>query len=238
MVKKAPVILNTRATHQAKQLTNELKKFNYKVVDYPVSQMTRSRLQLSSFRARNFDYIIFVSTNAVQFTMPRINIKNSKVIAVGPATAAAVTAYNVTQVTIPEDKYSTEGILAMPCLNSDKSNIAIFCGNHSKKKLATMLKIRGHNVSSFEVYNVRSSPPYKISNNIDTIISFSNNSLVNLCKIIKNSKQIELYKKTIVVISEDMIATAKQLGFTGKVIAAKQPSNIDVINTLLQIHNN
>ncbi|HQN64896.1 MAG TPA: uroporphyrinogen-III synthase [Methylophilus sp.] len=107
----------------------------------------------------NTDWAIFISTNAVEQSMPRIlrhygSIpENLRFAAIGHQTAKALALYGVHQVLIPHSRYDSESLLALPEMH-DVANlkVAVFRGVGGRELIAETLKSRGADVYFAESY--------------------------------------------------------------------------------------
>ena len=104
-----------------------------------------------------YDWAIFISSNAVQNGMPfvsKLKRPNSlKFAAIGPSTAAELAKFGVQHTLIPEGRFDSESLLALPEMQHvNHQKIMIFRGIGGREVLADTLKSRGANVSFAECY--------------------------------------------------------------------------------------
>ena len=104
-------------------------------------------------------WAIFISTNAVQQGMPRLLEQvpqlpaNLRFAAIGPATAEELRRFGVEQVLLPEERYDSESLLALPEMQSVQGQrITIFRGVGGRELLAEQLQARGAEVHFAECY--------------------------------------------------------------------------------------
>lgn len=103
-------------------------------------------------------YKIYTSINAVLYDKTPTNA-STQLIAIGPATKAALVAQGHQDITLPSH-YSSEGVLALPELSdSNQKHIMIITGVDSKPLLENALTARGAVVSTINVYK-RQMPIY------------------------------------------------------------------------------
>lgn len=154
----------TRPIGQAKKLTAMLQDEGASMVSYPL--ITIAPLQDSEAVAQQFatlaqqHWLIFISSNAVEHGMAAIKTiwkntwpENLKFAAIGPVTAQALAAHGVKEVLIPEARFDSEALLAMPALqNMQQQNVMIVRGVGGRELLATTLTQRGANVRFSECY--------------------------------------------------------------------------------------
>ena len=105
------------------------------------------------------DWAIFISSNAVNYAMPRVlrhygNIPdNLKFAAIGHQTAKELAHYGVRNVLTPHTRFDSETLLALPEMH-DVANmkIAIFRGVGGRELMAETLSARGASVYFAECY--------------------------------------------------------------------------------------
>ena len=125
--------------------------------DYGVFEQKLSELT-------QYDWAIFISSNAVQHGMPRL-LKhfghiptNLKFAAIGPVTASELATFGVQHVLIPQDRFDSESLLGLSEMQSVKNQrIMIFRGVGGREILAETLKTRGAQVDFAECYQ-RTNP--------------------------------------------------------------------------------
>lgn len=120
--------------------------------DYSTFEQTISQLESAQ-------WAIFISTNAVENAMPRLIKKLGKVpehlkfAAIGQQTAKALALYGVTQVLIPQHRFDSESLLALPEMHDvAKQTVMVFRGVGGREILADTLKERGAHIVFAESY--------------------------------------------------------------------------------------
>ena len=105
------------------------------------------------------NWIVFISSNAVQQGMPRIAARfpqlppNLRFAAIGPATAQELTRYGVEQVLTPAARFDSESLLALPELQDMRQQrVVIVRGIGGRELLADTLRERGAEVAFAECY--------------------------------------------------------------------------------------
>ena len=106
-----------------------------------------------------FDWAIFISSNAVQNSLPRVIEKlgtvpgKLKFAAIGPKTAADLAEFGIQNTLTPQDRFDSEALLALPEMQQVKNQkVLIFRGIGGREVLAETLKQRGAIVEFAESY--------------------------------------------------------------------------------------
>ncbi len=161
----------TRPSDQAKKLSALIIEAGGTPVLYPLIEITA----LADYRQfdaviqtiHEYDWAIFISSNAVQNGMPRlVNAgipAHLKFAAIGPVTANELQGFNVKQVLTPlshiqdgdesKVRFDSESLLALPEMQAVKGKkVMIFRGIGGRDVLAETLKARGAMVTFAECY--------------------------------------------------------------------------------------
>jgi uroporphyrinogen-III synthase len=124
----------------------------------------------------NYDWAIFISSNAVQNGMPHL-LKNGippnlRFAAIGPVTANELVSFGAKNVLIPIDRFDSEAFLEMPEMqNVNGIKFMIFRGIGGREILAETLQKRGAHVTFAECYR-RTNP----QNNCDVLLNLWNDN--------------------------------------------------------------
>ena len=151
----------TRPIDQAKKLSALITKAGGTPVLFPLIEI-RPLNDYSQFEAvisdiKDYDWAIFISSNAVHNGMPRM-VKagispNLKFAAIGPVTASELQSFGVKDVLIPKDRFDSEALLALPEMhNVADKKILLVRGIGGRDVLAETLKTRGAQVTFAECY--------------------------------------------------------------------------------------
>lgn len=151
----------TRPVNQAHKLTQLIQAAGGEVISFPLIEITTLN-DYSAFEAvitniANYDWIIFISSNAVQHGMPRLLQQgipaHLKFAAIGPVTAQALQTFSVEQVLTPKDRFDSESLLSLSDMQdmSGKS-VMIVRGVGGREVLADTLTARGAKVTFAECY--------------------------------------------------------------------------------------
>lgn len=231
-------VLITRPKQQAAALSALLKTLGADCVLFPTLLIkplhNTAKIQAILNQIERYDYAVFVSANAVM----SFNASRVKIIAIGPGTARALEKNNM-RVDFMPATYNSEGLLALPILRAIKNKrIVIFCGENSKPLLKDSLITQGAQVEEALCYRrerpmINHNQTLQLqSQTVDVIVSTSKESLQNLAALFPKPAGTWLYHKNLVVISQDMAALARELGFGGHVIVAPHAGAHSIVDTL------
>ena len=151
----------TRPIDQAKKLSALITEAGGTPILYPLIEIT-PLIDYNQFEAvvqhiNDYDWAIFISSNAVQNGMPRL-IKHGipqtlKFAAIGPVTATELQSFGVKEVLVPKDRFDSESLLTMPEMtNVAGKKILIVRGVGGRDVLAETLKTRGAQITFAECY--------------------------------------------------------------------------------------
>jgi len=206
--------------------------------DYQLFEQQISRLD-------HTDWAIFISSNAVDFAMPRVLKKyaalpaNLKFAAIGRQTANALAAYGVSNVLIPQTRFDSETLLALPEMQNVRGNaIAIFRGVGGRELMAETLKARGADVYFAESYQ-RINPQKDAGlldaewqqNRLDAVIVTSSEAMRYLLRMADNAEWLRHI--TLCVNHERIAELPRQLGL--KVAVAGAPGDEAMLQCLSQL---
>lgn len=158
----------TRPHDQAKKLATLIEQAGGHVIPFPLITIAEledyTLFQAKLGKLTDYDWAIFISTNAVQYAMPCLLKHWGRVpaglrfAAIGPATAAELKKFGIDDTLTPDNRYDSESLLALPEMQNVASRkIMIFRGVGGREILAETLKERGAHVEFAECYR-RSNP--------------------------------------------------------------------------------
>jgi uroporphyrinogen-III synthase len=156
----------TRPIDQAKKLAALIEQAGGTPIFFPLIKITPladySQFESVISNIKDYDWAIFISSNAVQNGMPRL-VKNGlplslKFAAIGPVTAYELQSFGAKLVLTPKDRFDSESLLALPEMQAVKNKkILIVRGVGGRDVLAETLKERGAQVTFAECYQ-RTNP--------------------------------------------------------------------------------
>lgn len=235
--------LVTRPEHQAKHLCGLLEELGGVCVVQPALTIVPLPENITAALTQSpnaIDAIIFTSANAVYPVMPYWQkIHTNHVFAIGPGTATALAEFSITAQQPTDQQFNSEGLLALPALNNvAQQQIIIFSGEGGRTLLQDTLQQRGAVVEKISVYRREIAIPKQTLpalKNIDLVISTSRESLLALTQLYATSL-VALQQRPLLVISHDMAALAKKLGFTAEIMTANNSSDAAIVDAALAWH--
>ena len=151
----------TRPIDQAKKLSALIGEAGGTPILFPLIEITPladyGQFETVISDINDYDWAIFISSNAVQNGMPRLLKQgippNLKFAAIGPVTASELQSFGVKDVLIPKVRFDSESLLALPEMtNVFSKKILIVRGVGGRDVLAETLKARGAQVTFAECY--------------------------------------------------------------------------------------
>lgn len=244
-------ILVTRPQQQALNLVQLIEQHGGQACGFPTLEIvpivnTAVNEQLENLKS--YQWLIFISANAVNFAVAAINGKighltQAKLAAVGKATAKALQEAGLTVDLVPETGFNSEALLEMPALEKvQKQRILIVRGVGGRETLAEQLKKRGAIVDYWEVYRrqrpeIDAMPVLKLlkRQQIDWLTITSSEALQNLITMLDMHKSL-LFNVPLVVISERIKQIAESIGFK-KIVVSSSPDDAAILNTMIMLIN-
>lgn len=151
----------TRPSDQAKKLSSLIEAAGGHVILFPLIEIVGlddySQFEREIAHIADYDWIIFISSNAVQHGMPRL-VKHTlpshlRFAAIGPVTAKELHEFGIQNVLIPEGRFDSESLLSLPDLQQMQGKkVMIVRGIGGREVLAETLKSRGAEVTFAECY--------------------------------------------------------------------------------------
>lgn len=189
------------------------------------------------------DWIVFISSNAVQQGMPRITARfprlppDLRFAAIGPATAQELARHGVEQVLTPVARFDSESLLACPEFKDmRRQRVVIVRGVGGRELLAETLRTRGAKVAFAECYR-RVNPQHDAgklpelwqNGQLHALVVTSSEALRNLLQIAGNAPWL---KDIWVCVNHARIAeTARDHGL--KAALAEAPGDTAMLQCLI-----
>jgi len=180
------------------------------------------------------DWLIFISSNAVQYGMPSIQARlepctrKPRFAAIGPVTAAELMQYGVTNVLQPEHRFDSESLLALPDMQAVQGQrMMIVRGIGGRELMADTLRSRGAEVRFAECYR-RINPQTDAgklqtlwhNGHLDTIVVTSSEAMRHLLALTSNGSAEWLRGTTICVNHARIAELPVSLGLRVRVATA------------------
>ena len=193
-----------------------------------------------------YDWAIFISSNAVQNAMPRLLDKlghipgNLRFAAIGPMTAAELEKFGVTNTLTPHGRFDSESLLALPDMQAvANKNIMIFRGIGGRDVLADTLKMRGALVDFAECYQ-RVNPQTSAgalselwqNEQVQAVVVTSSEAMRHLLDIADDGKALWIKNVTLCVNHARIAELPQQLGL--KVAVADAPGDEAMLQCLIK----
>jgi uroporphyrinogen-III synthase len=243
-------ILVTRPAHQAENLCRLISEQNDIAVRFPtlaiveVDNLVTVKQTLAHLEA--FDWLIFISSNAVNFALKAndgkiARLKTRQIAAIGKATADALNLAGLSVSALPERNYNSEALLALPIMHAvDGQKILIIRGESGREVLANTLHARGADVCYLNVYKriIPNSNSNAVSDlleqrQLDVITATSSEILQNLLTMLDAKHHSQLFDLLLIVVSDRIKQVANEMGFK-RVAVARSPSDEAILEIIKQ----
>lgn len=239
----------TRPYAQALSLCEAIKLHGGTVISFPLIAIAPlqdySLFEQQLAQLETTDWAIFISSNAVDYAMPRILKKfgnvpeNVKFAAIGHQTAKQLNLYGVHNVLTPHTRFDSETLLALTEMQDVAGKtIAIFRGVGGRELMAETLKTRGATVYFAESYcRINPQTDTKLLHNqwqqgkLDAIVVTSSEAMRHLLQMAQAS--IWLRHVTLCVNHARIAEDPKRLGL--KVLIATEPGDDALLKCLSQL---
>jgi uroporphyrinogen-III synthase len=239
-------IVITRPARQAAGLAREIAALGGQPLIFPaiviLPPTDQSALREVQWHLARYDIAVFVSANAVEYGVADAARWPAHLLtlAPGPGTAAALAAIGVGNVRIPSTTMDSEGLLALPELQSVAGKrVAIFRGDTGRELLKTALEARGAHVTQVECYR-RARPESGTADlieawrakRIDAVTLTSSEGLDNLWAILDSEGRRYLAATPVFVPHSRIAAHARAVGLREPIITP--PADAGLIASLLE----
>lgn len=240
-------VLVTRPAEQARRLARMVEAEGGEAIVYsplliePVADLARVRASVAPVTA--YDYVIFVSPNAVTHGATLLGGARTpppRIAAIGPSTAAALAEAGLRVAVRPAQGFSSEALLAEPALQVVHDlRVLIVRGRGGRELLAETLTARGAHVTYAEVYERRASGDDATTlgarwrrDGIELVTALSVDTLDALCDALGADAQNLLARSTLVTASARVLKRAAALGLTS-VLTANGPDDRALLEAMI-----
>ena len=245
-------IMITRPVHQAGNLAQGIKTAGGETFLFPTIEIVPAELSPENKekiqRINQYDIIIFISPNAVEYgikLIPALTELPGRVLlaTIGQGSANALNNFLGKQPDIvPQKKFNSEGLLATAAMQDvANKHILIIRGNSGREHLKETLQQRGALVEYLDVYkrikpatNTSDLEQYLQNNQIAAIVITSAESLKNLLELTPENVMSQLLQVPLLLINQRLVDIAKEAEFHGKLFIANEASDDAIIESLQQ----
>lgn len=239
----------TRPARQAAVFSHSLRQHGANVILFPLIEViaTPNTVQAKTVLEdlAQYDAAIFISTNAVHFGLALLNEQQRRQLryltigAIGSKTANALIQQGLPVQWLPSGGFTSEDFLAMPAVEYlAGQRVLIFRGEGGRELLAETLQERGAKVAYVDCYQrvcpknaVDLLKPLHENPQLGIIAITSGEGLSNLLALLGHPDWIRT--APLLVGSQRIATTARQLGFTGHLVIADNPGDEAMLETLL-----
>ncbi|MFT3849365.1 MAG: uroporphyrinogen-III synthase [Propionivibrio sp.] len=241
-------ILVTRPAVQAAMLAEKIADAGGEPVLFPLLEIGPaddfSVLAEAILRLDDYAVVIFVSPNAVNYSLPRIVERRAwppglTAAVIGPGTVAQLARHGVDNAIAPTARFDSEGVLELPAFQAARvagKRILILRGNGGRELLTETLRQRGAEVDCVTCYH-RSAPAdgeavvSRLRNNaLDALTISSSEGLRNLLALL-DTEAIERLRRLPLFVPHRRIAeVAAELGLANVVLTG--PADAGIVESL------
>ena len=244
-------ILVTRPEQQAHVLAGLIKEQGGKPVLFPTLQIkpieNTEAIKNKLNQLQRYNWLIFISVNAVNFAAGANNGRivkpeQTKIAAVGNATARALQQIGLETDLMPTEGFNSRALLKMPAWkNMQGQSCLIIRGQGGLDILAETLRDRGALIDYLEVYQ-RSCPDVDNKalldrlehRQLDAVTVTSGEALTNLWAM--SGQHGRLLSIPLIVISTRIAEIARKIGFK-HIVVSEGPQDTAIIQTLTTLKN-
>jgi len=240
-------VLVTRPRVQAGGLCHLIAVAGGRAIAFPTIEIEAARDREGPRRilATPMDLLFFTSRNAVNYALDLLPggvlPAGPRLAAVGKATAEALTAAGRAPDLVPEARYDSESLLALPELqNISGLKAVIVRGEGGRPVLGDTLRVRGAEVTHAEVY-VRTLPEVEPAallegweREVHFVTATSGEILDNLLRLLGEAGRARLLATPLAVVSERTRLDAVGMGFA-RVALAERADDAALVQALCQL---
>ena len=219
-------VLVTRPANQADGLCDMIDKAHGRPLRFPAMEIlpiddpSEARDALAEVEAGGL--LVFVSTNAVRYAFPLLPDElpvDLQIAAIGEATAASLEAVGLPATLIPDERFDSEGLLALDVLQDMRGRkVWILRGHGGRELLRQEFEKRGAEVDYAEVY-IRRRPRRNADNLVrgweqlvDVVTVTSAEMLDNLLQMLAAEGKEKLCQTPLIVLSQRIADHAIEQG--------------------------
>lgn len=242
-------VLVTRPRAQAAELIAAIENEGGTVLCFPVIEVVprdENVIKAAVASLPNADTVIFVSRNAVEYGLQYVG--NAKIAAIGPSTAAAISAAGHHVDLCPREGYDSESLLEETALRDvSGQQILIIRGDGGRELLSETLTARGATVNYLCVYD-RQLPTTSRKmiaeveagwrdGDISVITVMSVQTLDNLLTLLPDWCVARLQDMPLVTPAARVIKEALDRHSVSKSVLASGPGAREMVQAIIEIHS-
>lgn len=197
-------------------------------------------------RLDGYALVVFISPNAVEFSVPIFVAQGSwpatvQVAAIGQSTAGQLAMYGIEDVIVPSERFDSEALLELPAFQVDQvvgKKILILRGNGGRELLADCLRDRGALVECVSCYQ-RSAPidgepvlSLLRNNRLDALTISSSEGLHNLLALLDTQAYRRLRDTPLFVPHQRIADVAAELGLQRVILT--NPADAGIVKGLCE----
>lgn len=241
-------ILVTRPAEQAGELARMIAAQGGQALLFPLLEIAAeddlSALRRAAAQLDDYDVAIFISPNAVAYSLPVLLAARRwpaslRAAAIGPSSARELAAQGVADVICPAGRFDSEALLELPQFAAAAlagKKILLVRGDGGRELLAQTLRQRGAQVDAVSCY--RRSPPSDgaplvsllRNSGIDALTISSSEGLRNLLPLLDTDALARLRRLPLFVPHQRIAQVAAELGWQCVVLSA--PADAGIIASL------
>lgn len=237
-------IVVTRPRAQASRLAGWIAEQGGEPLIFPLLEISPvidpAPLQAVITRLGNYSLAVFISPNAVDFSVPAILARQAwpsglQAAAIGQSSVALLARYGIDHALAPVERFDSEALLELPELQAEQvagRRIVLWRGNGGRELLAATLRARGAELDAVACY--RRSAPADVAawhalhagGTIDAWTISSSEGLRNLYELLDDAQRERLCSTPVFVPHARIAEVARQLGLREVVLGAAADSGI------------
>ncbi len=245
-------ILVTRPEAQSAGLSEQIATRGGEAVCFPLIEISPvddwSAFDAAMARLETVQLLIFISPNAVDFSLPRLMAGHAwprtlLAAAIGPGTVRRLNDFGIAGVIVPEIRFDSEALLELSPLQASVvggRNVLILRGNGGRDLLAETLRARGANVECVTCYR-RSAPQNAVQvvsllrdAALDALTLSSSEGLRNLLELLDTDSLDRLRALPVFVPHPRIAEEAERLGLPRVILTG--PADTGLVEGLCNYH--
>lgn len=218
-------VLVTRPEHQAGSFCRMVESAGGTAVRFPVIAIQPIPLdeQVKATFQETAASLIFISANAVRLGVPVIRqadpewLEQSRIIAIGKATAEQLEAQGIQADLVPSSPYNSEALLGMPEMQAVSGTLfTVIKGKGGRRHLVEQLRQRGAQVNEIDIYvrvkpNIPNTPLTALMDKDNVIVSITSvKGLYHLFEMASEEQAAWLKANAQFLVPGDRVADAVQ----------------------------